>query len=334
MTSASHPASRLAESLDRVMLLEPPLQPRPDVHPPREDRILPRLYRAARRRVGGPLSDGAAAALLRLPAGGPVVITTGLVTPRIPRGETDGPPGAVVLARAVLRSRGGRVLLLSEGLVVPAVRAAADLLAEREGDGDGWRARLEARPFPLEAAAAKAAATHLLERHRPAAVLSVEKLGPNARGVIHNMRGQDVTATQARVEFLVAAAARRGLLTVGVGDRGNEIGLGGLLARPGACVCGCGGAIACAVPAAVPVAAFSSNWGAYAVAAALAARTGRPGLLHRPDTEGRILRRLVQAGVVDGVTGRAAPTVDGVALPIQQAVVGLLCALVAGAGRP
>jgi hypothetical protein len=321
------------EILDRIVLLAPPLtavdepafsgRSRPSSLAPV---TLATLHRTARRRAGQPLARAAAAGLAeRLRPGDRVLIATGLVTPRIPRGETDGPPGAAVLARALVRRFGARVLLITEAAVCDPVAAALEALSA-EGDGDGWPRRVAVRAFPCDVAAAKAEADRILRREAPRALISIEKLGPNSRGVIHNLRGQDVTATQARVDLLFAAAPRAQLFTVGVGDRGNELGLGGLAPRPRRCVCPCGGCLECAVPADAPVVAFSSNWGAYALCAALG-RAVDPPLVHRPATETRMLRCLAKAGAVDGVTGRREPTVDGVSAPVQAAVVGLLYAL-------
>jgi hypothetical protein len=163
---------------------------------------------------------------------------------------------------------------------------------------------------------------------RPAALVSVEKLAPNARGIIHSMVGQDVTATQARSDLLFPLAEGARTLTVGIGDRGNEIGLGGLLPRPGRCACPCRGKFAWVLRAQIPVVASSSNWGAYGVTAALSARLKDRRLLHRPGSEVRMLRRMVRAGAVDGITRRRAPTVDGLGLTLQAALVGTLGALV------
>jgi hypothetical protein len=280
------------------------------------------LYRSARRRTGSPLAEGAARALLRaVRAGRGVVITTGLVTTGIPAGETDGPPGAAVLARALALGRGADVRLLTEAPVVPILTAALDALVRAERDTSPWRARVSVEAFPAAQEAARSRARAVWTAVGPAAVVAVEKLGPNARGVVHTMRGEDVTTSQARVELLFGMARRRGVLTVGVGDRGNEIGMGGLMRTRARCGCACGGSIACSVPAERPVVALTSNWGSYAVAAALAVRTGRRALLHRPRTEAKVLRAIAQAGAVDGVTRRRGPSVDGGPLALQTAVV-------------
>lgn len=335
----------LGEILDRLVLLEPPLTAvggrkarEVSSGSARSDAIAPEtladLYRAARRRVGQPLAAAAAARLLaRLRGGDRVFLSTGLVTSRIPHGETDGPPGAAVLARALVRRCGVTVALFTEEAVCEPMGVTLEALAA-EGGGDGWPSRVAVRAFPREAAAAREEADRLFRREPPRALVSIEKLGPNAGGIIHNLRGQDVTSTQARVDFLFAKANRARVLTVGVGDRGNEIGLGRLAPRPRCCSCPCGGSLECAIPAECPVVAFSSNWGAYAVAAALDGGESAAPLVHRPVTEARMLRRLIRAGALDGVTGRREPSVDGVSLPIQAAIVGMLRALVHVSRRP
>lgn len=326
-----------AETLDALLRLTPPVlwESRGSTRPPGPKLSIERLYRAARRMLRAPLADAAARALVeRVRPGSRVVVTTGLVTPHIPRGETDGPSGALALARALILGRRVRVSLLTEPQVVPVLEAAAATLAHTERDGNGWQARLEIRPFPTDAALAAAASRCLMETRPPAALVSIEKLGPNQQGVIHTMRGEDVTRSQARVDMLFPYAVRRRVLTVGIGDRGNEIGMGGLLGRQARCGCACGGSIACAVRADIPVAAFTSNWGAQAVTAALAQRLGQPHLLPQARSEARMLRRMVRAGAVDGATRQRAVTVDGVGLAVHVAFLGMLRALLEVIPRP
>jgi hypothetical protein len=174
-------------------------------------------------------------------------------------------------------------------------------------------------------------------RRPPRAVLAVEKLGPNGCGVMHTVGGVDVTAAQARTDVVFAAARRRGILTVAVGDRGNEVGFGAVAARlaaagaAGACACPCASSIACTVAADRPVAAAVSNWGAYGVAACLAVLTRNARLVHDPQAEAAMLEACVRAGAVDGITRRPIPTVDGIPLPVQRTVVRRLRSLVQAA---
>jgi hypothetical protein len=263
-----------------------------------------------------------------------VILTTGLVTPHIPCGETDGPPGALALARALILGLQVRVLVLTEAQVVPILEAGTAALAASEGDGKAWEGSLTVRPFSNDPERAAAAGRRLMAAEQAGALISIEKLGPNGHGIVHTMRGEDVTGYQARTDLLFPLAERRGILTVGIGDRGNEIGMGGLLARPARCACPCGGSIACAIGARFPVTAFTSNWGAHAVTVALASRLGQHRLLLRARSEARMLRRMVQAGAVDGATRRRVATVDGSGLALQVAVLGMMHALLKAVPRP
>jgi hypothetical protein len=134
----------------------------------------------------------------------------------------------------------------------------------------------------------------------------------------HNMRGEvidDWTAPLHRVVERVAAE-RPGVRTIGVGDGGNEIGLGAVpwqelrsrLTGDAATL------IPCRVATDWTVVAGVSNWGAMALAAGIA--HGRNCLdILRPwdaDQEESRLQQLVNHGpAVDGVTRLQQPTVDG-----------------------
>lgn len=287
------------------------------------------LYRAARRIQKAPLAVLAADRLAAaVGTGRTVLITTGTGAVRdLPHGETDGPLGAAVVGRAVALGLGARPVFLTEGRCIRPLRAALRVL---EAEGPRGLGRAPILAFPCETRAAPGAARRLLRHYRPAAVVSVEKIGPNAKGITHNMAGEDVSADHARIEALFAEAEAAGVPTLAVGDRGNEIGCG-LLTRAGrrpwsgpACACPCGGSTLCAVPADTLVIATASNWGAYGIAAGLGVLLGRRGLLHSPAAEGRMLRATLAAGARDGVTKQARPTVDGIPAAAHRALVGFL----------
>jgi hypothetical protein len=111
-------------------------------------------------------------------------------------------------------------------------------------------------------------------------------------------------------------------VTVGVGDGGNEIGMGNArprlvrrrspLAR-----------VASVVRVDHLVVSGTSNWGAYGIVAALS-RLGSAPLLHTPALERRLVEACVKAGAADGVTRRREATVDGLSLDLHAAVVELL----------
>lgn len=246
-----------------------------------------------------------------------VLLTTGFcVGPGLP--ETDGPPGAAVLGRA-LRLSGARVRYVVDRSTVAPLEAALKALAEPVD--------LVAYPDAPEAAA------EVLRRERPTHLVAIERPGRNRRGDYLDARGGSVAAWNPPLDGLFLE--RSGATTVAVGDGGNEVGMGKVRARvsrqgPLAA------RIACVVSADHLVVAGTSNWGAYAVAAALGSLTGRA-LLHSAPIERRLIEACVEAGAVDGLTRRAEPTVDGLPLSIHEAIVELLALAatrsVAGRGR-
>lgn len=303
---------------------------RPLVLPRPERRLLIRLHALARRIQGGPLAGHAAALLSRMPEAAPVLLATGAgALPHLPHGETDGPPGVVFLARALHSLRRAQPVLLTEARMTAPLKAAAaavDLSAPIE-------------PLP-EGAPSPEGPGGVLRRHRPVALVVVEKLGENERGVIHDMSGSDVSASHASLAALILAAKEAGILTVAIGDRGNEVGFGLVAgALPASalhrrrCACPCGGTILCTVATEALVVAAVSNWGAYAVTAALALLNGREDLLPEPAAEAAVREACVGAGARDGVTREVAPTVDGSPPEAQAAVLALLRAAVT-ARRP
>jgi hypothetical protein len=253
---------------------------------------------------------GAAAAAAALHGARRVLIATGFtVAPDTP--ETDGPPGAVVLGRA-LRRLGARVTYVTDPPNVPVVEAAlktldepADIEVYPEGDG---------------------AAPAVLRRQRPTHLVAIERPGRTRSGEYLNLRGESVTAWNRRVDELFVARSRAPAsarpVTVGVGDGGNEVGMGNVRRR----LLGAGGMIArtaSIVTVDHVVVAATSNWGAYGIVAALA-RTSGADLLHEPDAERRLIEACVEAGAVDGITRRREPTVDGLGIEAHGAVVALL----------
>jgi hypothetical protein len=81
----------------------------------------------------------------------------------------------------------------------------------------------------------------------------------------------------------------------------------------------------------VLVAAAVSNWGAYGIAAVLAALLRRPEVLHDAETEYRMLLACVAAGGMDGAYARLVPMVDGTAAEIQTSLITILHGIVGNA---
>jgi len=304
----------IAEALDQLATLE--------IRSRQEQGVIRKLHEAARAKLGKPLALGAAELLFdSVSEGDNVILTTGAGHRQfLPQGETDGPPGAVAIASVLAEGMRVTPILVTELELVDnlaATAAAAGLRLRNNESARTSQITCTVIAFPADNSAA-AASADLLDTFQPAALVSIEKIGPNDAGVSHYASGIETTSERARVECLFDLAAVRGVPTIGIGDNGNEIGFG-LIADAvrrhkkwgDVCQCPCGAGLATRVGTDALVVGSTSNWGAYAVAACLAAMLERPDLIRDPVIERHVLEQCVAAGAFDGSNGLAVPSVDG-----------------------
>lgn len=299
-----------------------------------------RLYRAARGVQGGPLTMRAATLLRdRVKQGDYVVIVTGASSPPyLPSGETDGPPGAVAIAAALGRGLGARPVLVAEPECLPALQAAAaaaglpvmndNLAAQRTGAA-------VCQTLPIDDEESRHKAQAILEQYRPRVVIAIEKLGPNAKGVFHSLRGVDVTRYTGKAHHLIEKAQQEQILTLGFGDGGNELGCGliyettrQIMDYGATCQCPCGDGMATITSTDVLVISSISNWGAYGTVACLAWLLGDPSLIPDPADERRVIEQCALRGASDGMTGLPIPWVDGTPIEVQMAILTMLHTIV------
>lgn len=297
--------------------------------------VIEHLYSAALEAQGGlPLSLQAAQLIAaHAKPGKTVFITTGAGDPLyMPAGETDGPPGAAVLALGIHAAAGAIPILLTEAEFVENLSATALAagLGLRSPDYASKTAfTTTVLPLAADSSAADQAAAYLAQ-FSPTLVIATEKIGPNAEGIAHMSSGSPAAASRARTEHIFDMAAARGIPSIGIGDNGNEIGFGRIESavkqwKPG------GERLATRVATDVLFPANVSNWGAYGVIAALSVLLGRTDLLHDAETERRMIEACVATNAVDGSTGRHILAVDGTPLAMQQAVVTMLAGIVRNA---
>jgi len=310
------------------------------------DRGIEPLFHAARARQAGPLIGAAADALLAVPEGGTVILTTGSVSRAwvsATIGENDGPSGAAALARAMVLARRATVILVAEeallGPIGRVCQAGGLSLVEVEqarlANAEGSLVVMSTRSFPLTDDEGPIAAMAMLEELEPDLLVSTERVGRNRNGVFYNMRGRDYGMGRARIDDLFDAGRRQGIPVVAVGDGGNEIGMGNVadevrdhvpFGAEGSCACG--GGIGAVTTADVLVTAAVSNWGCTAIAAAMAARVGDRRVLHTPEAERRLLDVMTAEGLINSTHGIIDDHVDGIESATHLAVAQLCTALV------
>jgi hypothetical protein len=321
---------RLGENLDRACTLD--LRPKGLT-----TGYIGRLHAAAVDVLGAPLTMLAALGLFeRLKPGAVVLIATGFLNRTfLPVGESDGPPGAATLARLLSLGFGALPVVLVEDEIVPAQVAclrAAGLQVHDPGVSRGIPFGAAVLAFPTEVEAARAEAAHLLRDLAPVAVLATEKLGPNHLGITHSASGMsNEHHPRSRIEHLLDAARAAGLLTIGVGDNGNDFGFAIIEAavrrwKPygDVCQCPCGGGLVCTVPTDLLVTASVSNWGVHGIEAALAALLGDPAFFHDRELELRVLETYFRLGAADGADGSYSFGVDGSPAHISGHIVDIM----------
>lgn len=316
--------------------------------------VIQPLYEAARKKIGQPLVLAAAQVLAKtITPGSIILIATGWpdrpwITPEI--GELDGPPGAALLARNLHRILGAIPLFLIEDALQPAMKATARsagfvvLPPDKAIAAFKSTAPLHAASvlsFPTDHFEAKDESKRLIELYRPKALIVIEKGGANTKGIIHNARGMDTTACMAKIDELVKEAHRNSIPSIGIGDGGNEIGMG-LIADAvrkhvpygRKCSCPCKAGIAPALATKLLVTASVSNWGAYGIAACLTILKGQVNAFHNETMESRTLREAADAGLIDGNTGYVDPGADGLPVPTHMAIITILKQIIANALIP
>ncbi len=237
-----------------------------------------------------------------------------------PAAETDGPAGAALLTRGLVTLGVPCRLATDE----PCRNACAVALAAAGATG-----------VAVDAVAIGSPLDGLIETWRAAGIthaVSLERCGRSRDGTPRNMRGEQIDAYTAPLDDLFAAGPWE---TIGVGDGGNEIGMGAL---PPSLIARCvehGETIAAVTPARHLIVAGVSHWGAYALIGALALirEDWRERLLQCLDAsmDRHIVEIMLRDGpAVDGVSRRQALTIDNFALAQHHQKLHMIRALVEG----
>lgn len=256
-----------------------------------------------------------------------VVFLTGAFMPwaQPATAETDGPVATAELAVG-LREAGAKVRVATDSRCEEVVRVA---LAAASPD----------REIPLDVisvAEAGAEVADLASRYRDehgvTHTIAIERLGPGRDGRVYDMSARDISAFTGPLHELFGAGE---WARIGIGDGGNELGMGSLSPQTVAKAVPQGEQIYCVVPCDHLIVSATSHWGAQALLVALAVLRGdkSDALLadFSAERDLEILREVVDKGpAVDGVKQAQAVSVDGV--PAEE-LAQLVRELLAAAGK-
>lgn len=301
--------------------------------------IMGPLHAAARKAAGDRAVTMAAAQAIvdHVSARDTVLILTGAgYPPTMPKGESDGPPGAAALARMIHRGIGAVPVFVCERNHRDPIVASSEAsgLAIREFDDARSSGLAAAMVFvPSSAGEIEDWAQGIIDTLKPKVLISTERLGPGKDGYLHNALGRPISGPEAinvgaiDISPLVDKVRRSGVFTIGVGDFGNEIGFGRIYDAVVRHVPR-GEDLATTVETDIIVPAMISNWGCYGIEACLAFLLKRGDLLRTPQMEERTLRRCLDAGGVEAMFCTNDFFVDGLRGEASMAIVELLGSIV------
>ncbi|MDP4266574.1 MAG: DUF4392 domain-containing protein [Bacteroidota bacterium] len=210
--------------------------------------------------------------------------------------ETDGPIGAYFLAKA-LKSIGFNPIIIS------------DFHCERFFSFDE-EVNTIILPIEIDVETIR----DLIVQYSPVSMISIERCGRNNEGLYCNMREVDISNKTAPLDIFFMEA---NCLTIGIGDGGNEIGMGNLYnlikeklsdIEPSVIACD------------FLIISTTSNWGAYGLISQLSELANKD-LLPVFVTVKNYLNYLIELGSVDGLSGKNEPLVDGFDIETDYSIV-------------
>ena len=239
------------------------------------------------------IDGGLFPAAVSLAGGKHILIITGFYILDAGIIETDGPPGVIVLADALCKV-GKRVTILTdkcaEGIMkagLNSIGCEAELMVFAVDD--------KINPDSI----IRSTTTHCIALERP---------GLAADGLHHNSRGLNISDYVALLDDVFLKCTSKGILTIGIGDGGNELGMGNVSEAVDKYVAP-HRALSCKIPSDYCICAGVSNWAGYALTGLIALLTGK-NVMSDFASLSSLIDSIVKAGAVDGVTCKQEPTVD------------------------
>ena len=306
MTQKELTALNLGRSLDDLANIDP-----------RGYGVCKILYSAAKKLQDNPLCmNGTQELIDTVKPGDYVYILSGFVLPPWNKAETDGIVSAVLLARALEKGLAAKPVIVCPEECRQAVQEMAKCA----------RCTPETVLFTKDAHKAPEQADRLIEAMPPVAVVSIECPGCNAAGVYHNATGVDVSSMEAKQEILFEKLQKKGVLNIAIGDLGNEIGMGSIEETLHTYIPK-GETIGVYTKTDHLITATVSDWGCYAMIAAMAFLLEDVSVMHTKELEQQVLTCGCQNGLID-MYGDHIPAVDGFGLELMLPIVELMGSLV------
>jgi hypothetical protein len=217
--------------------------------------------------------------------------------------ETDGPVGTYFLAKALF-GLGFYPVIISDHYC--------------KGYFDQAEQNFETLIVPVKGFGESFMYSKIIETYDPVAMISIERPGKSRDGHYRNMKGQIIDDQNAPLDLFFEV--ENDIMSIGIGDGGNEIGLGKFADL---LVSHLDYTAPCEISTDHCLIATTSNWAAYGLIAAMD-KSMLP-------TEKELISYynfIIKKGAVDGITGEATLSVDGIPLVNSIAVISDLRSIV------
>ena len=234
---------------------------------------------------------------------GVIFITTGFYVAG--HAETDGPPGALILC-LILKKLGYIPMILTD-------KYCQDFFEK-------YDIKVIYMDINMEKGNKMEFIEKTIKEYNPCGMISIERCGLNIENKYANMRNISISEHTAEIDLFFEIYYNK-IPTIGIGDGGNEIGMGNLenIIKDNLNL------IPCKIKVDKLIISSVSNWGGYGLAAYLCKLTNNKSFFESVEkTVKDYIKYIISLGSVDGVTHENKEKVDGYDIEIELNIISSL----------
>ena len=231
---------------------------------------------------------------------GVIFITTGFYVAG--HAETDGPPGALILC-LILKKLGYIPIILTDKYC--------------QNFFEKYDIKIIYMDIKMENENKINFIEKAINEYNPVGMISIERCGLNTENKYANMRNIDISEHTAEIDLFFSNYYNK-IPTIGIGDGGNEIGMGNLeyIIKDNLNL------VPCKIKVDKLIISSVSNWGGYGLAAYLCLLTKNKEFFETvEETVKNYIKYIISLGSVDGVTHENKEKVDGNDIDIELNII-------------
>ena len=216
--------------------------------------------------------------------------------------ETDGPPGALILC-LILKKLGYIPVILTDKYC--------------QNFFEKYDIKIIYMDIKMENENKINFIEKIIKEYNPVGMISIERCGLNTENKYANMRNIDISEHTAEIDLFFSNYYNK-IPTIGIGDGGNEIGMGNLehIIKDNLNL------VPCKIKVDKLIISSVSNWGGYGLAAYLCLLTKNKEFFETvEETVKNYIKYIISLGSVDGVTHENKEKVDGNDIDIELNII-------------